>query len=393
MKQLIIVLIVVLNHSILTAQSQLDKKWLMAFHVCGTACNGFQDHQVYLAESDNFTSWSLVSGFVPYSGSVPDILTRQNQLYLFTPGKVKRFTQGTGFTDSNPVGVSVRDANNNPVNFVDPSPILDSQGNIVLFFLNSTGIMGDPAGCNPYPCTKYFDSATEVPGSDGTQFVLDAGHRYEIQINSGTASDPDIFEGNNGYYLYVSRGSSTAAFHSATLSGTYTSLGLPNDILTHEGGIPAGIYDVNTSKYHSFVHSNQNGSIIIKSKEHPDFSQSIQNLTTVVSGPIIGLSANDKTESPGVCANQIITKKDPLAENESATVFTIYDNWGQITGWKIENNNSDQLKWGAYSIIGGKINSGKGNKIQIESIPKGINILHWTDENGKIISAKIINPN
>lgn len=377
----------------LWSQSVLTKKWLMTFHVCGTNCNGYQDHQVYLAESNDLTNWNLVPGFTPYPGSVPDILTRGDATYIFTPGKVRRFAQGYGFTDFSPTDVSVRDANNNPVNFVDPSPILNDQGNIVLFFLNSTGSMGDPATCNPYPCTKYFDSATEVPGSYGRQYTLDSGHRYEITLSSGTASDPDIFKGSDGYYLYISKGSSTAVYFSTQLSGTYTSVGLPNDLLTNEGGIPSGIYDNTSGKYHSFVHSNQNGSVVIKSKSHSDFSQSIQGLTTLISGPGIGLTVNDKTESPGVCENQMITKNDPLTQNQSPTIVTIYDNWGQISGWEIERNYSDQLNWESYSIIGAKTNSGIGNIIQVESIPRGINLLHWTDENGKIKSVKIINPN
>lgn len=372
-------------------QTTLNRQWLMAFHVCGSTCNGFQDHQVYLAESDDLNTWSLVSGFIPYSGSVPDIITRQNRMYLYTPGKVRRFTQGQGFTDPNPVPVSVVDGAGNPVNFVDPSPILDANGTIVLCFLNSTGFMGDPAGCNPYPCTKYFDTATEIPGSDGTQFILDNGHRYEINLQSGTASDPDLFEGPNGFYLYISRGASTAAFYSNSLQGSYTPLGLPNDILTNEGGIPAGIYNQGTSNYHSFVHSNVSGSIVIKSKSHAGFSQSIQNLNTVISGTLIGLSSNDKTESPGVCANQLSTGSNQLQDKPSElTIRTQRDFQTHKIYWVLESKKGNIGKWQLFDLSGKLIKTGNENIINSEKMSPGIYLIRVQEEEGHETTGKII---
>lgn len=372
------------------SQTVLNRQWLMAFHVCGSGCSGFQDHQVYLAESDDLITWSLVPGFTPYSGSVPDIITRQNRMYLFTPGKVRRFTQGQGFTDANPVQVSVVDGSGNPVNFVDPSPIIDSNGNIVLCFLNSTGFSGDPAGCNPYPCTKYFDTATEVPGSDGTQFVLDTGHRYEINLNAGTASDPDLFEGSNGYYLYISRGASTAAYFSNTLQGSYSSLGLPNDILTNDGGIPAGIYNSTTSNYHTFVHSNVSGSIVIKSKSHPDFSQALQNLNTLISGTIIGLTSNDKTESPGVCLNQLSTNIDNTFDQSEIVIQVCRDFQTNNMYWIIDSQKDFKVDWELYSLTGKLIKRGIENRINSESLSQGVYIVRIQDEAGKEKIGKIV---
>ena len=113
----------------------------MSFHTCDALCTGFQDHMTNLAESDDGTNWSLVPNFISYNGSVPDIIIRGNKLYIYTPGQVKRYDKTTNWWDTNPVNVSIVDGNNNPVSYVDPSAIIDSAGNIVLFFLNSTGVI------------------------------------------------------------------------------------------------------------------------------------------------------------------------------------------------------------------------------------------------------------
>lgn len=378
MKNLFFLFFLLQTTHFLSAQN-FSKSWLMAFHVCDMGCNGFQDHTVHLAESDDGRIWTALPGHTPYPGSVPDIIVRNQTLYVFTPGKVRRFDQGNGYRDSSPVPVTVTDNGGNPVNFVDPSPILDAQGNIVLFFLNSTGFSGDPAGCNPYPCTKYFDSATEVPGSDGTAFILNSGHRFETTISSGTASDPDIFEGNSGYYLYISKGSSTAAYHSSLLEGTYSSLGLPNEILTHAGGIPSGIYDPQSGTYKTYVHAHAGNTVLIKMLEHTDFNTQISNADIVMSGNIWGLNADAKTESPGVCYNLLATS-DTKTEQKNAVIKLIAqkDLYGKTLGWKAET--AHMLKLSLYNTLGQKmLTSEQDNYLSAEKLSPGIYLIFAED--------------
>jgi hypothetical protein len=187
--EILIILIIPFNG----ISQPFTKRYIMSFLTCDAACNGFNDHMVTLAESDDGTNWSPVPNFTPYNGSVPDVIIRGSKLYVYTPGKVKRYDKAASSWDAG--SVFVTDSSGGMVQYVDPSAYIDSAGRIVLFFLNSTGTpMGqDPAGCQTYPCVKYFDSATEINGSDGTQFVKNSGHRISITLLSGTASDPDIF--------------------------------------------------------------------------------------------------------------------------------------------------------------------------------------------------------
>ncbi len=148
--------------------------YLLAFHVCDpevSDCSDPRNHSVYLAQSDDGGNWSVVPGWETYKGSVPDVIRRGETLYVYTPGKVRRYDFATETWES-PVIVALTDTESD--SFVDPSLIIDDQDRLVLFYL--AGIIGqDPAGCAPgeTSCVKHFRSATEVEGSDGTQFVAD----------------------------------------------------------------------------------------------------------------------------------------------------------------------------------------------------------------------------
>lgn len=297
------------------------KKYLLAFHTCTTNC-AFQFHETHIAESNDGLNWSLVPNLPYLPGSVPDIVIRGSRLYLYNPGKVTRYDNSTGAWDASPSNVNVTDTLGNTVNFVDPSPMVDQNGNLVLFFLNSTGSTGDPASCNPYPCTKYFDSAVEVPGSDGTQFILQPGHRLSVTLSSGTGSDPDIYFDGSQYILYYSAGSSTKAFFCPTLHGSYSSFpGLTNDEITNQGGIPCGYYDPSSGMYWTFVHANVSGITEIKRVIHGNFNAAVNSSVTVISGSGIGLSAQHKCESPGFCLNDFLLSTGPAVSTPDITIF------------------------------------------------------------------------
>lgn len=280
------------------------KKYIMAFHTCASgACAGPSQHQTYLAESNDGATWTLVPNYTTYLGSVPDLVTRGNKLYIYNPGKVTRYDKTTNtWSAATTVSVTLSSVTQN---YVDPSPILDANNKIVLFYLNSTGLSGDPATCSSYPCTKYFDSAIEVDGSDGTQFTQQAGHRYQVTINSGTASDPDIFTNGSTYYLYISRGNNTSVHTSTSLHGTYTDVsGLTNSYITTQGGIPAGIWD--GTQFQTFVHANV-GSTVIRRQAHAGFTSQLNSMSTIITGNGFGFGSNSTAESPGVTENGFLT--------------------------------------------------------------------------------------
>lgn len=331
-----------------------SKKYIMAFHSCDASqCNGPQDHSVQLAESNDGTNWTLVPNFTSYSGSVPEVIIRNNKLYLYTPGKVKRYDYNSNAWDSGTTNVQIIDSANNKINFVDPSAILDSSGNLVLVFLNSTGLTGDPAQCNPYPCTKYFDSAVEKPGTDGTEFIMQSGHRYSITLSSGTASDPDVYFDGSKYIMYISRGSSTYAYYASSLHGSYQVFSnLNNGLLTNNGGIPCGYYDTLSQQYWTYVHASSGSTTEIKQGIHSDFNSTIASLNTIISGTLMGLGTNYKTESPAFTENTFDSTTSIYKMYPSNLIEVIYRNTEKIVDIR---NLADTKCIEIYNIVGKKI--------------------------------------
>ena len=171
-------------------------KYLMSFSSCETATPGCQDprnHEVYLAQSDDGVSWSLVPGWEVYPGSVPDVIRRGSTLYVYDRQYVTKYDLATDAQQVHWRGPGGADPAKQvtveglgQAGYVDPSLILDDQGRLVLFFMH--GIIGaDPAHCPPgeATCLKHFDSAPEVEGSDGKRFLFDEGHRLTIAVGGG----------------------------------------------------------------------------------------------------------------------------------------------------------------------------------------------------------------
>ena len=221
----------------------ITKDYLMVFHACSTEpCGSPINHFTYLAESSDLTTWTMVSGWVAYQGSVPDVIRKGNNLYFFNPGTVRKLDLSTGTLGVSQT-VSIKTSAGADVRFVDPSPILNADGKVALFYLDSSSVPTgvDPAGCSPsYPCDKNFGSALEVEGSNMTQFTADAGFRAVLSIASGSASDPDIFTGatTNEHVMYISKGNSIEVRTSSTLTGSYAKVADVND----KGGVPAGYH-------------------------------------------------------------------------------------------------------------------------------------------------------
>jgi len=287
----------------------ITQRFLLSFHACDTAtanCLVPSNHQVQLAQSNDGASWSLVPGWEPYTGSVPDVIRRKKTIYIYTPGFVARYNvKKDSWKPPKPVTLK------RSTGFVDPSLIVKGK-KLVLFFLESSPAGGDPAGCAPgeASCTKHFRSATEVKDSDGTKFKANSGDRVAVTIGPtppDTASDPDIFFDGSNYYLYISRGPSIDVYTSSSLKGSYSLVStLPNGRLSSlTGGIGSGYFDEPSNAYWTFAHVQMGGAAIIRRAVHPGFTSQLveSNWTPVVTGPIIGRPATTTVESPGFARN------------------------------------------------------------------------------------------
>jgi hypothetical protein len=278
--------------------------FVMALHACdqaATNCGDPRNHRVYLAQSDDGAAWSLVPGWKPYAGSVPDVIRRGNTLYVYSAGEnpLVRYHLDTGVQDA-PVQVLLPEVSGG---FVDPSLILDEQGRLVLFFLQ--GKMGsDPAGCLPgeTTCLQRFRSATEVEGSDGARFQVDAGDRATVSLGGPgelrSASDPDIFFDGSRYVLYLSHGPSISAWTSPELRGTYRK---ESDLSTGTGGVPSGYFDAASQRYWTYAHTVKGGAAVIRRAVHPTLSRLLaeSDWQTILTGPALGFTATTNVESPG----------------------------------------------------------------------------------------------
>lgn len=285
----------------------LDAPYWMTFHQCDTQkvdCFDPMKHETRIASSQDAVRWRILSSITPFQGSVPDLLIRDEELYVFSLPKLHRMAPKEKKEEI--AHFHVLDNNDELVLQVDPSPILDTDGKIVLFFL--VGIAGvDPARCpkEQRSCTKQFRSATEIEGSKGKRFRLDPGIRAEITISQGHfASDPDVFAGPNGYYLYISRGAQVQALYAQELRGSYTPIAsLPNGMLSkNNGGVPAGYFDAKEKLFYTFITRHKGGNRTeIHGAKHKGFSKTLteRDFSPVITPQLLG-NPNLTIASPGL---------------------------------------------------------------------------------------------
>jgi hypothetical protein len=281
----------------------------------------------------------LIPNWIPYQGSVPDVIRRGDTLYVYTPNQVKRYRFATDTWEA-PVAVRLAASMSADDGYVDPSLFLDEQGRLVLFYL--PGISGqDPASCarGERSCTKYIRSAIEVPGSDGTLFAMAPGDRATVALRPNpvdTASDPDIFFDGQNYVLYVSRGPSIQVFTSSTLHGTYALAEVLSEgyLTRNNGGVPAGHFDSATNQYWTYATA-PNGRI--RRAVHFDFSKTLSEAdwTTTLSSSSFGLSSTTNIESPGFAVNAPATaialdaQSSPNAPSPRLPSYRSSPSWAQ----------------------------------------------------------------
>ncbi|MBI4592200.1 hypothetical protein HY733_02015 [Candidatus Uhrbacteria bacterium] len=285
------------------------ENYLMVFHACDEDredCDEPRNHEVHLAQSDDGEEWSLVPSWETFDGSVPDVIRRDDTLYVYTASQeLVRYDIGTT-QQEDPVEVEVEGLDEG---FVDPSLYLNEDGLFVLFFLyGQEG--GDPAQCqdDEDECTKYIGSATEVEGSDGEEFELDDGYRAVVHITEDSStqsvSDPDIFVDDEQYVLYISYGPSISAWISDELQGEYEEV--DSLVSNGSGGIPSGYWDEDEGEYWTYTHLSTSGNpTTIRRAVHDDFETvSGSHWDTVISGESIGLGESYSVESPGFAVNE-----------------------------------------------------------------------------------------
>ncbi|HJM83061.1 MAG TPA: hypothetical protein QF720_05665 [Nitrospinota bacterium] len=213
-------------------------KFMMTFHSCDTAavdCSNPKNHEVQLAGSDDGVSWSLLDEFTSIAGSVPDIVSYNDLLYLFHTGTEAWATLNSclNLVDS---GTTDLNSSTDTGGFVDPSMIV-SGSDLLMFYLPGV-IGGNPAGCETYPCTKEIHSAVSDGGSPSSFTQID-GNRASKELSAGGFSDPDILKMTSGtYILYVSNGQNTMAYTGSDINGTFSG---PSDISVGSGGVPGAI--------------------------------------------------------------------------------------------------------------------------------------------------------
>ncbi len=283
--------------------------YLLAFHACdGAQCTSPRSHLVYLAESNDGATWTLVPGWVPYTGSVPDVVRRGDLLYLYAVGVsgsgggagVRVLDLKTGLLGS-ASGVTISGFGGS---VVDPSALLDDQGRIVLFFLVSDRTPGDPAQCRAgeTTCVRQFASATEAAGGDGVRFAFDPGSGASVTLGGGLriGADPDVFFDGTQWVMYISHGPSTSVWTSATMRGVYTRIG---SLTENVGGVPAGHHEAATGRVWSYTHVGH-PTTVIRRAVHAGYGQLAESAwSVVVSAATLGLSSSWSVASPGIAAN------------------------------------------------------------------------------------------
>ncbi|OGO17481.1 MAG: hypothetical protein A2Z14_17180 [Chloroflexi bacterium RBG_16_48_8] len=298
---------------------EMTSSYLMAFHACdffNFNCNDPRNHKVYLAGADDIKTWSLIPGWVPIQGSVPDVIRRGDTLYVYTGSWLVKYHFDSGVLDE-PVQVQISRGegtpSTEPVMPTDVSLILDDQDQMVMFFL--FGKMGsDPAMCDPgeATCTKSIGSATEVEGSDGGAFMVNSGDRINSEIGEGkifmSLSDPDIFTDGRDFYLLLSHGSWISVWTSSELHGSYQRLDVPpmGFLSAGSGGVASGYYSQEEGRYWIFSNIHLEEGMVIRLASPKDLTRQLEegNWTTIIGGEAIGLGPGYNAESPGFTLNE-----------------------------------------------------------------------------------------
>lgn len=208
----------------------------MAFHTCSssTSCDDPTNHTIRLAESNDGSDWTEVSGWQGYRGSVPDIIRRESTLYVIGAG-LSRVNLTTGQVTADSFYVRKTDGSDSLSRDTAFAGQL-SDGRFVVVYVPS---MQEVEGKTSVPVKL----ATEVVDSDGSSFV-ESATAVDVPLDvagvHGMASDPDIFFNGTEWVLYVSMGSNVVSFTAPDITGPY-SLTSASVVSQGSGGVPSAM--------------------------------------------------------------------------------------------------------------------------------------------------------
>jgi hypothetical protein len=279
------------------------ERYLMAFHSCVAGspdCNNPMYHEVQLAQSANGTTWTVLEGWQAYTGSVPDVLRREDVLYVISTSGLRRIDMVSGDVYEDQVELIGSDL----FGYVDPSLALLPTGELTLFFL--PGQPGqDPASCGTQPsCVREIRSALEIPGSQGGQFEVTPVAHASVTIDQSCRggdcffSDPDIFFNGKTWVLYISRGQSTDAWTSKGINGRFD---YARKVSDNAGGVPAGIWDPERNTVLTYVYNGRKGNIL--NAESFDGLSALSGFTEVLNGAMLP-NESAAVASPGLAINE-----------------------------------------------------------------------------------------
>lgn len=242
--------------------SGMDSRYLMAFFACeGATCEtpGVAVHYTWVAASNDGWTWEMPEGYTPFEGSVPDLVRRDDTLYVYAATTtLRRYHYDTGEWEE-PITPVVYGEDGEPHRWADPAPLLGDDGLIHMFFFDTTGEIPDPAECHEElaPCIKHFGSAIEIPGSDGAEFQMQPGYRAEVPLEVGQrCADPDVFRTAEGdWVMTILYQEQTLGYRSDTLHGTYTPIPTLTDgfITDPYFNLMSSLWDEREGHYTSFA--------------------------------------------------------------------------------------------------------------------------------------------
>ena len=212
------------------------KPYLMAFHTCSssTSCDDPTNHTIRLAESNDGSDWTEVSGWQGYRGSVPDVIRRESTLYVIGAG-LSRVNLTTGQVTADSFYVRKTDGSDSLSRDTAFAGQL-SDGRFVVVYVPS---MQEIEGKTSVPVKL----ATEVVGSDGSNFV-ESATAVDVPLDlagvHGKATDPDIFFNGTEWVLYVSMGSNVVSLTAPDITGPY-SLTTASVVSQGSGGVPSAM--------------------------------------------------------------------------------------------------------------------------------------------------------
>jgi hypothetical protein len=272
--------------------------YLMAFHTCANGasdCSNPTAHEVRLAESADGTTWSELSGWTRYQGSVPDLHRRESTLYI-SGGGVTRINMNSGeVTPDSLVVLSADGSNARARDFAFAGE--NAAGLMVGVYVPSM----DAEGAGTAESPQYVSLATEVEGSDGNCFEF-TRHLLEITDGSfglGGPSDPDLFFDGTNYVLYTSFGANVFRYTSSAMDGTFAN---KTQLSANQGGVPTGLA-LGDGSILSFVNQGvTQAGTKIHVANHSSSATSVSFSTVALH--YSGLSGSPQSaESPGVILN------------------------------------------------------------------------------------------